>query len=225
MLVFGKQTVLYLVEHHADRIQTLYIAKELDKKLYNKLMRMDFELKRTKPEHLQKLCKSGNHQGFLAEIEPIDLIALNEFKDLKRIVVLAGLTDIGNMGAIVRTAYALGIDGLIISGIKQVQIEQLARTSSGALFDLPIAHVPNILDLANQLKQYGFTLYGAAMNGMDVRNAVIEPRSALFVGNEGEGLSNKVEAKLDQTLSIRMAHGFDSLNVSVATAILIDRMQ
>ncbi|MDH5464013.1 MAG: 23S rRNA (guanosine(2251)-2'-O)-methyltransferase RlmB [Thiovulaceae bacterium] len=225
MLVFGKQTVLYLVEHNPQKIKTLYISKDLDKKLYNKLMRSDFELKRTKPEHIQQLCKNGNHQGFLAEIEPIELHSVNELKHLQRIVVLTGLTDVGNIGAIIRSSYALGIDAVVISGVKHIQLEQLARSSSGAIFDLPIVHASNTLDLANMLKQQEFTLYGASMDGEDIKKSTIEPKFALFVGSEGEGLSQKIESRLDKKVSIKMAHDFDSLNVSVATAILIDRMQ
>ncbi len=225
MLVFGKQTVLYLVEHDPSKIKTLYISKDLDKKLYNKLMRSDFELKRTKPEHIQQLCKNGNHQGFLAEIEPVQLHNTSDLKHLNRVVVLAGLTDVGNIGAIIRSSFALGIEALVISGIKQIPLEQLARSSSGAIFGLPIVHASNTLDLANLLKQQGFTLYGAAMDGQDIKTCQIDTKHALFVGNEGEGLSLKIESRLDKKISIKMAHDFDSLNVSVATAILIDRMQ
>lgn len=225
MLIYGKQTVLYVAEHHPEMMHTLYIAKELDKKLYNQLMRSNFELKRTKPEHIQSLCKSGNHQGFAAEVSDFTFEALASVQPMQKILVLAGLTDMGNIGAIIRSAYALGIEAVIIAGVKQIQIEALARTSSGALFDLPIIHEPQIMDLPNYLKQSGFTTYGAAMAGEDVQSIKVAEKSALFMGNEGEGLSNRLEKSLDKKISIKMTHDFDSLNVSVATAILIDRMR
>lgn len=225
MLIYGKQTVLYLAQHHPERIATLYVAKDLDKKLYNRLMRQAFELKRTKPEFIQSLCKSGNHQGFAADVSNFTFETHNTLKNMNRIVVLAGLTDMGNIGAIIRSAYALGVEALIIAGIKQVQTEALARTSSGALFDMPVIHEPNLMDLPNRLKQYGFTLYGATMDGEDIRKVEVSQKQALFMGNESEGLSNRLEKSLDKKVSIKMTHSFDSLNVSVATAILIDRMR
>ena len=225
MLVYGKQTVLYLLKHHAKKIDKIYLSKEIDKKLYHEMMQGNFELIRTKPERMQQLCSSGNHQGFLAEISEIELTEVNELKGMQKIVILAGLTDVGNIGAIIRSSFAMGIDALVIGGIKKINVENLARSSSGAIFDLPIVHVPNLNDLPNMLKQFEFTLYGAAMNGVDVKESDFAEKSALFVGNEGEGLSNRLVKALDKSISIKMAHNFDSLNVSVATAILIHEMR
>ena len=225
MLVYGKQTVLYLLQHHVSKIDKVYLSKEVDKKLYHQMMQEDFELIRTKPERMQQLCSSGNHQGFLAEVDEIALTELSSLKDMQKIVILSGLTDVGNMGAIIRSSFAMGIDALVIGGIKNLHIENLVRTSSGAIFDLPIVHVPNLNDLPNMLKQFGFMLYGAAMDGTDVKEISFSDKVALFVGNEGDGLSNRLRKALDKTISIKMAHDFDSLNVSVATAILIHEMR
>lgn len=72
----------------------------------------------------------------------------------------------------------------------------------------------------NELKQMGFTLYGADMQGRDVKDVTFAPKKALIMGSEGKGLSPKVKEKLDAIISIKMARAFDSLNVSAATAIL-----
>ena len=225
MLVYGKQTVLYLLKNHAKKIDKIYLSKEVDKNLYHEMMQGDFELVRTKPERMQQLCSSGNHQGFLAEISEIELTEVNELKGMQKIVILAGLTDVGNIGAIIRSSFAMGIDALVIGGIKKLNVENLVRTSSGAIFDLPIVHVPNLNDLPNMLKQFEYTLYGAAMKGTDVKEVDFSEKSALFVGSEGEGLSNRLIKSLDKSISIKMAHNFDSLNASVATAILIHEMR
>jgi len=225
MLVYGKQTVLYLLKHHAQKIDKVYLSKEIDKKLYHQMMQGSFELIRTKPERMQQLCSSGNHQGFLAEVEDIELTDVNSLKGMQRVVILSGLTDVGNIGAIIRSSFAMGIDALVIGGIKNLNLENIVRTSSGAIFDLPIVHVPNLNDLPNMLKQFEFTLYGASMDGDDVKTTSFSDKSALFVGNEGEGLSNRLIKALDKTISIKMAHNFDSLNASVATAILIHEMR
>jgi len=90
---------------------------------------------------------------------------------------------------------------------------------------MPIAIVNNVHDVLNDLKTSGYYLYGAVMEGEDINSANITYKRALILGNESEGLSNRVVSKLDYPVSIKMAHGFDSLNVSVAGAILMDRMR
>jgi len=140
------------------------------------------------------------------------------------LVVLAGLTDVGNIGAIIRTAYALGADGVIAAGIRQLQSEAVVRTSAGAMFDLPVAVAPNLLDLLNELKLAGFTLYGAGMEGEPVDDIEVAPRRVLVLGSEGSGIPKRALEKMDRVVTIEMARPFDSLNVSAAAAILIYRM-
>ncbi len=225
MLVYGKQSVYYLIQHHSSKIQKLYLAKEVDKKEYSRLMKFGFEIKRIPQNAAQMMSKSGNHQGFLADIEPIPRIGISDLKAPEFVVILSGLTDVGNIGAIIRTAYALGVDAVIISGLKSINFETIARTSSGALFDMPVIVENNIHDVMNDLKTQGFACYGATMEGEDIRGLHVSGKRALILGSEGEGLSARVEKKLDYKVKIEMQHGFDSLNVSAAGAILIDRMR
>jgi 23S rRNA (guanosine2251-2'-O)-methyltransferase len=225
MLIYAKQPIYYLINHHPQKIKTLYLAKELDKKEYSRLMKMGFEVKRIPHEAAQKMSKNANHQGFLAEVEDYKLSNYQDFFDKKFILVLAGLTDVGNIGAIIRSAYALGVDGVIVSGIKKLAIEPVLRTSTGALFDMPLAVEHNIFNVLNDFKMSGFASYGADMGGVDIRKADIKEKRVLVLGNEGEGLSKRLVSKLDHVVSIEMAHDFDSLNVSVAGAILMDRMR
>ncbi|MBD3807801.1 MAG: TrmH family RNA methyltransferase, partial [Epsilonproteobacteria bacterium] len=79
-------------------------------------------------------------------------------------------------------------------------------------------------DVLNELKQVGFTLYGASMDGESINNIEFMSKKVLIVGSEGEGLSKRVLSKIDKLVSIPMKHDFDSLNVSVAAAILFYRM-
>jgi len=225
MLIYGKQPVYYLIEKYPHRIETLYLAKELDKKEYSRLMRMGIAIKRIPNEAAQKMAKNGNHQGFLADIDGVEIVDLDALRSKKFVVILSGITDVGNIGAIIRSAYALGVDGVVVSGIKHLNLEPVVRSSTGAIFDLPIAIVHNIYDVINELKTSGFDVYGAVMDGEDINTAKLTEKRALVLGNESEGLPNRLVAKLDCPVSIKMAHGFDSLNVSVAGAILMDRMR
>lgn len=225
MLIYAKQPIYYVINNHPQKIKTLFLAKELEKKEYSRLMKMGFEIKRIPADAAGKMCKNGNHQGFLAEVRDLELHQFKSFLDKDFVVVLSGLTDVGNIGAIVRTAYALGVDAIVACGVKSLALEPILRTSTGALFDLPFAIEHNIHDVLNDLKMSGFTLYGADMGGKDIREVVPKQKRVLVLGSEGEGLASRVVSKLDEVVSIKMSHAFDSLNVSVAGAILIDRMR
>lgn len=225
MLVYGKQPVYYVLEHHQNRIKTLYLAKELDKKEYSALMKTGIDIKRIPEKAAQSMVRGGNHQGFIAEISQLVPYALTFLKSCDFVVVLSSITDMGNMGSLIRSAYALGIDALVICGIREPNLEAVIRTSTGAAMDLPLVVVHNIHDVMNELKLSGFSLYGAMMDGADVRSVEFAPKRALILGNESEGLSGRVQKGLTQGVSIPMAHNFDSLNVAVAGAILMERMR
>jgi 23S rRNA (guanosine2251-2'-O)-methyltransferase len=223
MIVYGKQIVFYILENHPKMIKEIYLTKELDKKMFKKFMDVGVKITRPDNKKAQALARGGNHQGFLLEIDEYDYYDIAQIKTRDFIVVLDGLTDVGNIGAIVRSCYALGVDGLVICGLKNFNPAPVVRTSSGTMLDLPIALIENSADLANELKQQDFTLVGADIDGYDVKSVSREKgqKIALFLGNEGKGLSNKLKKKLDLKLSIKMENDFDSLNVSVAAGILI----
>jgi len=225
MLIYAKQPIYYLIQNDPQKIKTLYLAKDLDKKEYSRLMRMNFEVKRIPPEAAQKMSKNANHQGFLAEVQDYELHSYKSFLDKDFILILSGLTDVGNIGAIVRSAYALGVDAIVVCGVRKLALEPILRTSTGALFNIPLALQHNIHDVLNDFKMSGFESYGADMGGVDIREIIPKQKRVLVLGNEGEGLSSRIISKLDNVVSIAMAHDFDSLNVSVAGAIMMDRMR
>jgi 23S rRNA (guanosine2251-2'-O)-methyltransferase len=225
MLIYAKQPIYYIIKKYPKKVKTLYLAKDIEKKEYSRLMKMGFPIKRIPNEAAQKMCKNASHQGFLAEVDDVMLQPYDFFFDKKFVLVLSGLTDVGNIGAIVRSAYALGVDAIIACGVKQLPLETILRTSTGALYDIPFAIENNVHNVLNDLKMSGFTTYGADMSGQDIRETRIERKKVLVLGSEGEGLSSRVISKLDCAVSISMAHQFDSLNVSVAAAILMDRMR
>ncbi|QOY54462.1 23S rRNA (guanosine(2251)-2'-O)-methyltransferase RlmB [Candidatus Sulfurimonas marisnigri] len=225
MLIYAKQPINYIISKHPEKIKILYLAKEMDKKEYSKLMKMGFEIKRIPADAAGKMCKNASHQGILAEVDEYELKDYKTFLNHEFVLVLSGLTDIGNIGAIVRSAYALGVDSIIACGVKKLPFEAILRTSTGALFDMPFAIETNVHDVMNDLKTSGFTTYGADMGGLDIRDVKPKQKRALFLGSEGDGLTDRVVSKLDEVVSIKMSHEFDSLNVSVAGAILMDRMR
>ncbi len=225
MLIYAKQPVQYIIKNYPNKIRTLYLAKDVEKKEYSRLMKMNFEVKRIPADAAGKMCKNANHQGILAEVDDYELHSFKSFLDKDFVLILSGLTDVGNIGAIVRTAYAMGIEAIVICGIKNLNLEPVMRTSTGALFDMPFALEHNIHNVMNDLKTSGFCLYGADMGGTDIRDVKLKQKRVLVLGSEGEGLTSRIVSKLDEVVSIKMSHEFDSLNVSVAGAILMDRMR
>jgi len=223
MIIYGKQVCLYALEQHPEKITTVYVAKKdiLPQKLFHEY---HDKIKFLEEKWAQSMSKGGNHQGLLLEISDFEESTLSEVKKNDFIVVLDGLTDVGNIGAIVRSAYALGADAIVATGVKQLNFSAIARTSSGALLDMPFMITHNILDVFNELQQVGFSFYGADMNGAAVQETTFASKRVLVMGSEGKGLSKKAKSKIDNIISIEMKHQFDSLNVSAAAAILIHRM-
>ncbi len=224
MIIYGKQVCLHALKEHESTVKTVYIAKKgiLPQKLYDQYKS---RIKFLETKWAQSMAKGGNHQGILLEMEEFVQSDLASMKKNSFVLVLDTLTDSGNIGAIVRTAYALGVDGIIATGIKTLNFAAVTRTSSGALLDMPFMIIPNILDPLNELKQVGFKLYGASMDGVALDQGSFEDKKVLVLGSEGEGISKRAKVKIDEMISIEMQREFDSLNVSAAAAILIYRMK
>ena len=223
MIIYGKQVCLYALEQHPETIKTVYVAKKgiLPQKLFHE---HHDKIKFLEEKWAQSMSKNGNHQGLLLEVNDFEQSTISVVKKNDFIVVLDGLTDVGNIGAIVRSAYALGAGAIVATGVKQLNFEAIVRTSSGALLDMPLVVTHNILDVLNELQQVGFSFYGADMNGTPVQELTFPAKRVLVLGSEGKGLSKKAKSKIDNIISIEMKQQFDSLNVSAAAAILIHRM-
>jgi len=223
MIIYGKQVSLYALEHKEEDVKTVYVAKKniLPQAIFHKY---HDKIKFLEEKWAQSMAKGGNHQGILVEMNAFKEASFLEIKKSSFIIILDGLTDVGNIGAIVRSAYALGADAIIASGVKQLNYAAIARTSSGALLDMPFMVASNVLDNINELQQSGFSLYGASMDGENVQTSAFANKRVLVMGSEGKGLSKKVASKINTMVSIEMKHAFDSLNVSAAAAILIHRM-
>lgn len=224
MIIYGKQIVLYVLDKHPHLIEEVMFSKEIDKKLFSKFLKLGKKIIKLDNKKAQGLSKGGNHQGFFLKLKEFEYTPIKDIKDMNFVLVLDGLTDVGNIGAIIRTAYSLGVDGIVASNVRTVNNSGIFRTSAGALADMPFALYPKTLDLANELHQCGFALIGATMDGTDLKKygkIDKQDKVALFLGSEGEGIHPKVQKKLDLKVSIGMEHEFDSLNVSVAAGILI----
>ncbi len=219
MIVYGKQIFFYILEYHKDCINELYLAKECDKITFSKIAKSGFKIKKLDFKTAQAYAKGGNHQGFLLDIKESSFANLNEIKKNDFIVMLYGISDVGNIGAITRTAYALGVGALIFIGEK-LAMEGVIRTSSGAALDLPIAISNDALSVINELKQVGFYFYASDGSGKEIHSVKISNgKKVLVLGSEGFGLSSKIIKKCDECVGIAMKNNFDSLNVVILFAL------
>jgi len=223
MIIYGKQVCLYALKHHSSSIKTVYLAKKglLSQPLFDQFRP---KIKFLENKWAQSMSKGGNHQGILIDIDELEFSNFSQIKKSDFIIILDGLTDSGNIGAIVRSAYALGVDAVIATGVKQLNLSTITRTSSGALLDMPFMISNNILDIFNELHQLGFVSYGASMGGESIESMDFASKRVLVLGSEDRGLSKKAKSKIKEMISIEMKQDFDSLNVSAAAAILIHRM-
>ncbi len=225
MIIYGKQLFLHLLNKKPQSIEEIYLAKECDKKLFSQMRSLKVDIKKLDFKKAQALAKGGNHQGFFAKIKPLEFVNLYTLKDAKFLLMLYGLSDVGNIGAICRSAYIFGADGLIIAGLKSINLEGILRTSSGAALELPICFCQDGLSAINELKQSNFCIYASDMSGTDIREVdKKEEKKVLIVGSEGFGIPQKALSKCDKKIKINMVRDFNSLNVSAASAILCDRI-
>jgi len=223
MIIYGKQVCYYALEKHSSKIEKIYVTKIslLPKEV---LKKFGSKVKTIENKWAQKLSRGGNHQGILIELKDIEAPSIESIKKSNFIIVLDTITDVGNIGAIIRTAYALGAEAIVASGVRQLNLEAIIRTSSGAALDLVPVVMQNPLNFLNELKQIGFSVYGADLDGKPLSSASFEEKRVLVLGSEGKGISKRIKEKIDQNYKIEMKRDFDSLNVSAAAAIFIYRM-
>jgi len=170
-----------------------------------------------------------NHQGLIAVASAYgyktveDMLALaKERGEDPLLVILDGVTDPHNLGAIIRSAECAGAHGVIIPERRAVGLTPSAvKASAGAVEYLPVAKEVNLTRTIERLKKEGVWIYGAAMNGEDYRKVNFSGPAAIVIGSEGEGMSRLVAESCDKIVSLPMKGHIDSLNASVAAGILL----
>lgn len=171
----------------------------------------------------------GNHQGIVAQIREYktysieEILSSIEMGKTPLLVMCDGLEDPHNLGAILRTADAVGVDGVIIGKHRSVSLTPtVAKVSTGAIDTVKVAQVTNLTQTLKELKKAGFWVCGAdSEKASDYRMANLTAPLVLVVGSEGFGLSRLVKEQCDFTVKIPMVGKVSSLNASVATAVLL----
>lgn len=186
-------------------------------------------IKEISPQKLDYYCGGANHQGVAVMVasqeysSPEEILALaNERNEKPFIIICDEIEDPHNLGAIIRSAEACGVHGIIIPKRRSASLNAtVAKSASGALEYMKVARVTNIANTIDFLKENGVWVFGADMDGDDYTKTDFDIPCALVIGNEGNGIGTLTAKKCDGIISLPMCGKINSLNASVAAGVLM----
>jgi 23S rRNA (guanosine2251-2'-O)-methyltransferase len=232
MLIYGRNPVLEALR--AGTITRVYAANGIERAFQDELEQLckefDVGLEWHARIELDRAVKTTQHQGIVAELPDAEYADLEDCFELAEsrgeeplLVLLDGITDPHNFGAIIRSAEVLGAHGVVIEERRSAPLSAtVIKSSAGATAYLPIVQVKNLPRAIDDLKDRNIWVYGAAgeakrsLGQLDFNRPL-----AIVIGSEGDGLRRLVREKCDELLSIPIKGKVQSLNASVAAAILI----
>ena len=213
-----------------QKINNVYLTEGFkDKDILNLIEKNNLNYSYLPKNKIDRLV-NGNHQGIILDIDDFKYSSLEDvLSNIKNeyplLVMLDHLEDPHNLGAIIRTSEALGVDGIIIPNKRSISVNgTVIKTSAGAISNIPIIEVSNLVNTMNILKKKGFWFVGTDMNGEDYSTLDYKMPLCLVIGSEGSGMSNLVRKTCDYIVSIPMKGKVNSLNASVASAIVISNV-
>ena len=220
-IVSGKTINKLMVENGPkDKIgsEILSLARE------NRI-KIAFETK----QNLFKRSGTQKHQGFVAEITEFKyssvqdiLLRAEEKEEQPFVLVLDEIADPHNLGAIIRTAEAIGVHGIVLQKDRACAVnDTVHKTSAGAISNMLIARETNLTQVLTFLKKQGLWVFGLELGGSDIFRTNLKGPIALVVGSEGFGIKDLVKKNCDEIISLPMRGQVNSLNASVASGIAL----
>ncbi len=205
------------------KIRKIYLSENFkDEKILEIINKNNLKYIRCNNHMMDSIQK--NNQGIIIDMDDYDYKDISIIDD-DFVLILDHLEDPHNFGAIIRTAESIGIKNIIIPKDRSVNVnETVMKTSAGTLNYVNIIRVTNLSNAINKLKEMGFFVYGAEADGINYKNVNYSEKRCLVIGSEGNGISNLVRKNCDEIISLPMRGHINSLNASVAAAILIYEM-
>ena len=231
-IIAGKNPVTEAIKSGRE-IDRLLVAHGMEKGAYAPLIAKCKDrgilIKEVSPQRLDYLTGGANHQGIAVMIatqkyfEVSDILNYAKEKGEKPFIIICDeIEDPHNLGAIIRTAEAAGVHGIIIPKRRSASLNvTVAKSASGALEYMRVARVTNIANEIEKLKEEGVWVFGADMDGGDYTKTDYDIPVAIVIGNEGKGIGRLVASKCDGIISLPMFGKINSLNASVAAGILM----
>jgi len=229
--IYGKHVLMEALQNSPHVIRKVFLAPDLrDAELRALLTKYNIRAATLAKDKGKELVgKDTAHQGVIATMDPTSLlISFDDFlktldtKTNPAIAILGEVQDPHNVGAIIRSAAAFGLAGVLIPEHNQAGITgAVVKASAGMVFRIPLVSIGNVNHTLKMLKEKGFWIYGLAMKGKAALGTeVFNAPSAFIVGNEGAGIREKTLGACDVTLSIPMHARTESLNAAVSAAIV-----
>ncbi|GEM87226.1 23S rRNA (guanosine(2251)-2'-O)-methyltransferase RlmB [Meiothermus granaticius] len=228
MLIYGRNPVLEALRE--GQVSRLWVARGVEGWLLRELKALEAEYELVPRIELDQMVRTTAHQGLVAEIEeatyadpeaPFRLA--KERGEQVLLVVLDGVTDPRNYGALIRSAFALGAHGVITEERRSAPLSALVlKASAGTARKIPLVQVKNIARYLEQLKEQGVWVYGTSGKAnktiaeLDYRRPL-----AIVIGSEGEGMRRLVTEHCDELARIPLAQGAESLNAAVALGVVL----
>ena len=223
MYICGKNVAREYLDSN-EKIKRVYLAKNYnDNEIIKKIEKKNCIVESVEKSVLDKLTKE-NHQGIVLCVPDFEYSSIDDFvnKENALVLILDHIEDPHNFGAIIRTAEAAGVDGIIIPKNRSVDVTStVIRTSVGASKYVPIAQITNLNNTIKELKKKGFWVVGTDMDGTNYDEIDYKGKTCIIIGNEGSGISRLVRENCDFIASIPMNGKINSLNASVAAGIII----
>ena len=228
----GRNAVLELLESDKD-INKIYIAKGERKGSINKIIAIANEKKviivEKDKRQMDMMAQSENYQGVIAIVPPYEYVEIEDILEVAKerqedpfILILDGIEDTHNLGAIIRTAETAGVHGIIIPKRRAAGVNStVSKVACGAIQYMKIARVNNISETIKKLKDYGLWICGTAIDAQNYYfNQDLKGPIAIVIGNEGKGISDLVKKNCDFNVKIPMCGKVTSLNASVSAGII-----
>ncbi len=232
-ILFGIHAVMEALKSKKRNVVQLYVAdNKAGHKAVEEIIRLakrnNVKIDRMDVKMMDRLSKDGNHQGVLAKAQPVRLMKLStaiyESNGNKKDLWLAvdEMTDPQNLGAIIRSAACLGFSTIILPQRRTVGLTPAVyKVACGAVERVNIVEVSNLSNALLDLKEEGFWIYGADMDGQPITQTDYASPAVLVIGSEGTGIREKTAENCDQIISIPQKGGVESLNASAAAGIIM----
>ncbi len=230
--IFGRNPVLEALRSESE-INKIYVAKgDLQgsiKEIIALAKEKGVQIQQVERAKLDKMFPKENHQGVAASIAEAEYVDWQEMVEIARrknedplIIVLDELEDPHNLGAILRTADAVGAHGVVIPKRRAASLtSSVAKAAAGAVAYVPVARVSNLGQTMEAMKKAGLWIAGAAMGGTEIYKQDMTGPLAIVIGSEGKGLGRLVTEKCDFLISLPMHGQINSLNASVACGVIL----
>ena len=227
--VYGKNVVRQLLKDNKKIYEILLVEGFRDKELDGFVRKSSVPVRTKKKKKMDQILNTEHHQGIAASIDEYKTYSIDEIVNaipkgkLPLLLMLDGLEDPHNLGAILRTCDCIGVDGVIIGKNRSVQLNAtVAKTSTGAIDTVKVASVTNLSRTIQEVKEKGFWVVGADMDrAVDYRDIQVDVPLLLVIGSEGFGISSLVKKHCDYMAALPMIGSVTSLNASVACGIML----